>query len=75
MSTSAHRLIRQEQYSRQIVEWLDRQFPELHGHPAAVLAVIQLHQIVGRGKLTRAEHGDRILRAVAAFDKGLEDVS
>jgi hypothetical protein len=66
---SAKQLIEQEQYSRQIVQWLDKQFPELEGHPAAVVAVINLHHMLGRGKVTRAQHGAQILRAVAAFDK------
>lgn len=67
--SSSRRLIEQEEYCRQIVEWLDKRFPELEGHPAAVIAVANLHYRLGRGKVTRAQHGEEILGAVAAFDE------
>lgn len=61
-------------YGEQIDAWLCRQFPDLcdpSPHPAAISAVIQLHSVVGKGRLTRAEHGPLIRRAVATFDARL----
>lgn len=67
----------QERYGREIVAWLAGSFPDLCSpapHPAAMAAVIRLHWTVGKGKLTRAEHGAEIRAAVARFDERFPEV-
>lgn len=61
----------QEQYGRDIQDWLRSQFPELCSpapHPAAIAAVIRLRWLEGPGKVTAAEHGQVIRDSVRRFD-------
>jgi hypothetical protein len=67
-----------DDYAEQVNRWLRTQFPDLvddqgHPHPAAIVAVMRLHYTVGRGRLTRTEHGPLIRGHVAYFDKQLHD--
>lgn len=59
-------------YSEQVWGWVRDQFPELcddHGQPhhVAVATVLRLHATIGKGQLTKAEHGPIILAAVDAY--------
>lgn len=58
----------QVQFGKDIQRWLRVSFPEFADHPAAVATVIRLRFLVGRGRVTRAEHGDLIRAAVEHFD-------
>lgn len=64
----------QREYGEQICDWLNERFPQLRQasgrpHPAAIAAVIQLHFRVGKGQLTKSEHGPAIRAAVKAWEK------
>jgi hypothetical protein len=57
-------------YAAQVLLAVRRFFPELCDergapHPAAVVAVLRLHYTVGKGKLTREEHGPKVREFVA----------
>ncbi len=63
----------QHEYADRIMAWIRRHFPDLgtdHStHPAAVLAVLYLHDEHGKGSLTVDEHGPRIRAFVARWDR------
>lgn len=62
-------LEQQARYAKAICAWLDRCFPDLHTHPAAVAAVIRLHYRYGKGNLTASKHGVEIREAVTRWDE------
>lgn len=64
---------KQREYSEQVETWLTVNFPDLcepksGAHPAAIVAVYDLHVIHGRGSLTKHEHGDVIRRQVEKYE-------
>lgn len=64
----------QRAYADEIVAWLREHFPEVdrpvYGpHPAAVAAVIRLHWVYGKGRLTVREHGPEICAAVDRWEE------
>lgn len=66
---------RQVQYGQEIGDWLRQMFPEFcspQPHPGAVAAVIRLHYLHGRGRLTRGEHGDAIREFVSCWEARLQ---
>lgn len=69
-------LQREKEYGERVGEWLVANFPELcdgrHPHPAAFTAVIRLHGLYGKGRLTRSQHGPMIRSAVQRFQKELQ---
>ena len=56
-------------YGDEIQAWLNEKFPEFGAHPAAISAVVRLHFLVGRGRLTVAEHGGQIREAVSRWER------
>jgi hypothetical protein len=61
------------EYGEQIRSWLRSTFPEFGDHPAAVVAVIRLHHLEGKGTLTRGRHGELIQAAVRRWDDQVEE--
>ena len=59
---------RERDYGLQVEAWLKRVFPEFGAHPAAIVAVIRLHHTVGKGRLTKREHGEQIAGAVRVWE-------
>lgn len=68
----------QRDYAQQIVDWLERDFPDLdrpgYGpHPAAVAEVIRLHWRHGKARVSSREHGPAIRAAVARWESEQEE--
>lgn len=63
-------------YGQRVSAWLVENFPDLckdgSPHPAAFAAVIRLHGLYGKGRLTRSQHGPMIRSAVQRFQKELQ---
>lgn len=59
----------QVQLGKDIQSWLVRNYPGLEDHPAAISMMLRLRYLHGPGVVTKKEHGQEILAAVAAWEQ------
>lgn len=68
-SSSGSELLKEQvRYGDEIQAWLCQHFPECGPHPAAIAAVVRMHFLYGKGRLTVTEHGAEIRGAVARWE-------
>lgn len=71
---------REAQYGRDVCAWIRKHFPDLCNtdwgpHPAAIVAVIRLHHLHGKGSLRPGTHGSQIRAAVEDWEHRFEEAA